>query len=187
MVSCFFTVQVLAQLESFALKDFSCGLGMWDFLSLSRAWFSGAGENVVRGCWFNNFVSLDLHCQVVYSATRAQNLFLWGLSQCARHEVAVCLLKCREHHVLKKKKKNSCREELGLNGSLCNPIETGVLIKALQAFGACDFFSTQDHAAAGFAKKRFMRSAHQGHLQYLPHNGRSEGVRFHRFRCRLQW
>ena len=23
-----------------------------------------------------------------------------GLSQCVRHEVAVCLLKCREHHVL---------------------------------------------------------------------------------------
>ena len=36
MVSCFFTVQVLAQLESFALKDFSCGLECGTFsLSLS--------------------------------------------------------------------------------------------------------------------------------------------------------
>ena len=34
---------------------------------------------------------------------RTQNLFLWGLSQCVRLEVAVCLLKCREHRVLQKR------------------------------------------------------------------------------------
>ena len=35
---------------------------------------------------------------------RGRRFCSWGgLSQCARHEVAVCLLKCREHHVLQKR------------------------------------------------------------------------------------
>ena len=34
-------------------------------VAFSRAWFSGAAEDVVRGCRCGDFVSLDSQCQVV--------------------------------------------------------------------------------------------------------------------------
>ena len=55
-------------------------------------------EDVVQECWFGDFSPW----QSGLNAARAQ-LFLWDFSQCVRHEVAECFLKCREHHVLHRK------------------------------------------------------------------------------------